>query len=108
VRNDAERRALRHYRLRGYRILGTNVWAGGNEIDLIVRRGRTVVFCEVKSKGGDGAGDPLEMVGPEKVRRLRRAAESWLAAHPELTGLEATFDVVAVRGDRLERIRDAL
>ena len=108
MRNDAERRALRHYRLRGYRILGTNVWAGGNEIDLIVRRGRTVVFCEVKSKGGVGVGDPLEMVGPEKVRRLRRAAESWLAVHPELAGLESTFDVVAVRGDRLERIRDAL
>ena len=48
------------------------------------------------------------MVGPEKVRRLRRAAESWLAVHPELAGLESTFDVVAVRGDRLERIRDAL
>ena len=108
MRNDAERRALRHYRLRGYRILGTNVWAGGNEIDLIVRRGGKVVFCEVKSKGGDGAGDPLEMVGPETVRRLRRAAESWLAAHPELAGFESTFDVVAVRGDRLERIRDAL
>src|SRR5256885_5899737 len=26
--------------------------------------------------------DPVEMVGPEKQRRLRRAAESWLAAHP--------------------------
>ena len=108
MRNDAERQALWHYRLRGYRILGTNVWAGGNEIDLIARRGRTVVFCEVKSKGGSGLGDPFEMVGPEKQRRLRRAAEAWLAAHPELARLELTFDVVAVRGGRLERLQDAL
>jgi putative endonuclease len=107
VRNEAEQQALWHYRLRGYRILGTNVWAGGNELDLIARRGRRVVFCEVKSKGGAARGDPLEMVGPEKQRRLRRAAETWLATRPDLAGLEATFDVVAVRGGKLERLRDA-
>jgi putative endonuclease len=107
VRNVAERQALLYYRLRGYRILGTNVWAGGNEIDVIARRGRRVVFCEVKSKEGAGRGDPLEMVGPEKQRRLRRAAEAWLATRPELARLEATFDVVAVRGGKLERLRDA-
>ena len=50
--NKAERRAVWHYRLRGYRILGTNVWAGGNEVDVIARRGRRLVFCEVKGKGG--------------------------------------------------------
>ena len=107
MRNAAEERAVRHYRLRGYRILGTNVWAGGNEIDVIARRGRKLVFCEVKSKGGPWRGDPLEMVGPEKQRRLHRAAEAWLATHPELARLEATFDVVAVRDGKLERVRDA-
>jgi putative endonuclease len=107
VRNRAEEQAVWHYRLRGYRILGTNVWAGGNEIDLIARRGRRLVFCEVKSKGGVGRGDPLEMVGAEKQRRLRRAAETWLATRPELAGLETTFDVVAVRDGKLERVRDA-
>ena len=40
------------YRLRGWRILGANVWAGGNELDLIVRRGRRLVFVEVKEKSG--------------------------------------------------------
>jgi putative endonuclease len=103
-----ERRALVHYLLRGYRILGTNVWAGGNELDLIVRRGRRLVFCEVKSKGGAGFGDPLEMVGPEKQRRLRRAAEAWLAAHPELHGLHVRFDVIAERAGRIERVLDAI
>ena len=107
MRNDAERQALWYYRLRGYRILGTNVWAGGNELDLIARRGRKIVFCEVKSKGGAGRGDPLEMVGPEKQRRLRRAAEAWLATRPDLAGLEAAFDVVAVRDGKLERVRNA-
>ena len=103
----AERRALWWYRLRGWRILGANVWAGGNELDLIARRGRELRFVEVKEKGGPAFGDPLEMVTAEKQRRVRRAAAAWLAANPELSGLRVSFDVVAVRAGRLERVRDA-
>jgi putative endonuclease len=103
----AERRAARHYRLRGYRILGTNVWAGGNELDVIARRGRRVVFCEVKEKRGEGYGDPAEMVTPEKQRRVRRAAETWLAAHSELAQLDVRFDIVAVGRGNVTRLADA-
>jgi len=42
-------------------------------------------------------------VGAEKERRLRRAAESWLARNPELGELEVACEVVAVRGRRIER-----
>jgi putative endonuclease len=103
----AERRALWHYRLRGYRVLDRNVWKGGNELDLVVRRGRRLAFVEVKAKRGVGRGDPLEMVTAEKQRRLRRAAEAWLAAHPEAAQLEARFDVLAVREGRVECLRQA-
>lgn len=92
------------YSLRGYRVLGRNVWAGRYEVDLIVRRGRRLVFCEVKSKSGQRHGDPLEMVGPGKLDRLQQAAGAWLAGRPELDELEASFEVVAVRGRRLERV----
>jgi putative endonuclease len=107
LRHSSEQRARRHYRLRFYRILGANVWIGGYELDLIVRRGRRIAFVEVKSKSGERFGDPVEMVGPEKQRRLRRAAEAWLAANPTLAELEVSFEVVAERGDRLERLREA-
>lgn len=83
------------------------MWAGGNELDLVARRGRRVVFVEVKSKSGLGYGDPLEMVGPEKQRRLARAARAFLAVHPELAGLDCAFDVVAVRGAHLQRVPGA-
>jgi putative endonuclease len=65
------------------------------------------VFCEVKSKSGAGWGDPLEMVTPEKVRRIRRAAGGWLAAHRRHAGCRVRFDVIAVRGRRLECVRGA-
>ena len=105
--NAAERRAARWYRLRGWRILGANVWAGRNEIDLVARRGRSLRFVEVKEKRGVAYGDPAEMVTAEKQRRVRTAARAWLAAHPELGGLDIAFDVVAVWEGRLRRIPDA-
>ena len=107
MRNSFEHRALRHYRLRGYRILGTNVWIGGYELDLVVRRGRRLAFVEVKAKSGERLGGPLEMVTEEKQRSLRLAAEAWLASHPECAGLEARFDVVAVRKTGVERLANA-
>jgi putative endonuclease len=102
-RNRAERRAAWWYRLRGYRILATNCWLAGAELDVVARRGRTVVFCEVKSKEGDAFGDPLEMVDGRKVSQVRRAALAWLADD----ALEVRFDVIAVRGLRLEHVPDA-
>ena len=104
---EAERRARRFYRLRGYRVLGENVWAGGNELDLIVRRGRRLVFCEVKERSSDDYGGPAEMVGAEKQRRVRRAAETWLAAHPELGAVDVRFDVVAVTPRGVTRVAAA-
>jgi putative endonuclease len=103
----AEQRAVWWYRLRGYRILATNVWVAGYELDLVVRRGRRLIFCEVKEKRGERFGDPLEMVNDEKQRRLRWAADAWLAWHPEAGGLRVSFDVIAVRSGRLERVSEA-
>jgi putative endonuclease len=100
---EAERRVRRFYRLRGYRVLGANVRAGGNELDIVLRRGRKLVVCEVKARSSGAYGDPWDAVGPEKERRLRRAAEGWLARNPELGELEVACEVIAVRGRRIER-----
>ncbi len=102
-----ERRARWRYLLRGYRLLAANEWAGGYELDLVLRRGRRLVFCEVKGKSGTAFGDPLEMVDAEKQRRLRRAAETWLASRPELDDLEVRFDVAAARGRALAVVESA-
>lgn len=102
--NRGERRALRHYRLRGYRLLAANVRAGGYELDLVVRRGRRLVVVEVKEKSGHEFGDPLEMVGAEKARRVLLATRAWLASQPELSGLEIAVEAAGVRGRSVERV----
>ena len=103
--NRGERIAARHYRLRGYRILGANVRVGGNELDLIVRRGRHLVFVEVKERSRDAFGGPVAAVDREKRRRVRRAAAAWLHAHPGSAAPEIRFEVAAITAGRLERLR---
>ena len=61
----------------------------------------------MKSKEGTRFGDPLEMVDAEKARRVRRAAEIFLARHPELSALRVQFDVIAVWSGKLRRIAAA-
>jgi Holliday junction resolvase-like predicted endonuclease len=58
----------------------------------------------VKAKRGARYGDPLEMIGAEKLRRLTSAAEAWLAAHAGCRHLDVSFEAVAVQDGRLRRV----
>lgn len=102
--NRGERRALWHYRLRGYRLLEANARAGGYELDLVLRRGRRLVVVEVKEKSGPAFGHPLEMIDAEKQRRVKAAIRSWLATHPEVANLDLVIEAAAVHGGRVERV----
>jgi putative endonuclease len=90
-----ERLAERHLTDEGLVVLVRNWRCADGEVDLILRDGDDVVFCEVKTRRGGRFGTPAEAVGAAKVRRLRRLAARWLAesqVHPR----EVRFDVVAV------------
>jgi putative endonuclease len=76
----AERIALLFLLLKGYRPLARRYAAAGGEIDLVVMRGDTVAFVEVKARGL--MGDALTAITPAKRRRFSRAARAWLARHP--------------------------
>lgn len=90
-----------HYRLRFYRVLARRYRTPAGEIDLIVRRGRTIVFVEVKHRPGEA--EAMEAIVPRARRRIARAAELWLAAHPAAAGLDFRFDLVIVTPGRLPR-----
>ncbi|HEU4973330.1 MAG TPA: YraN family protein [Gaiellaceae bacterium] len=102
--NRGERIALRHYRLRGYRLLAANARVGRYELDLVLRRGGRVLIVEVKEKGGAAFGHPFEMIDDEKLRRVRTAAAGWLATQPQLAELDVEFEAAGVRGRRVERV----
>lgn len=90
-----ERLAERHLLDQGLVVLDRNWRCRDGEVDLILRDGDDVVFCEVKTRRGDRYGSPAEAVNPAKVHRLRRLAARWLA-ESTVRPREVRFDVVAV------------
>ena len=89
-----EWRALWLYRLRGYRVVGRNVRVAGGEIDLVVRRGRTLVIAEVKTRQSLAAGEGWEAVGRRKQEQLARLGELLLAR--ETRPVQLRYDVVSL------------
>ena len=77
------------------------------ELDLIVRIGDTIAFCEVKTRSSNRFGSPLEAVGPTRQRRLRAAATAWLREVRPSGVSELRFDVAGVVGNRIELVEGA-
>jgi putative endonuclease len=96
----------------GYELLDRNWRCREGELDLVVRRGRTAVFCEVKTRTTDRFGTGAESVSPAKCRRIRRLAGRWLAeGGSRRLGLggavEVRFDVASLTAGILEVTEDA-
>lgn len=87
-------------RLLGWRIIARDVRTRAGEIDLVAVRGRTLAFVEVKARSDATATEPLLA---QQRRRIVRAAESFLAARPDLAQHDIRFDVMLVGKARLPR-----
>lgn len=90
----------------GYQILETNWQAGHKEIDLIVRKGNTVAFVEVKSASTTKFGHPAERVDKKKIHNLTIAAQQYLLVK-ELKGFDLRFDLVTFLNGQLEHYPNA-
>src|SRR5881394_4188932 len=91
-----EKLAGRFLRGRGYKILYRNFRdRTGGEIDIVCRDNDTLVFVEVKTRGDEEFGRPIEAVDREKRKRISRGALAWLRMldNPDIL---FRFDVVEV------------
>ena len=107
---QGEALAAKRYEDDGYEILDRNWRRREGEIDLIVRQGKTVVFCEVKARSSDRFGSGAESVLEAKQRRIRRLAARWLSELTPASGrsrVEVRFDVVSITAGRVEVIENA-
>jgi putative endonuclease len=94
------------YEAHGYDIVARNWRCRDGELDLILRAGRTYVFCEVKSRTSTVFGAPAEAITAQKQARLRRLAARWLEESPRSAG-EIRFDVVSVLNGAVEVLQGA-
>ena len=98
------------YEDHGYEVLERNWRRREGEVDLIVRKGRTVAFCEVKTRTSDAYGTGAESVLPAKQHRIRRLASRWLAELTPASGrplVDLRFDVVDITAGEVDVIEDA-
>jgi putative endonuclease len=87
--------------VKGYRILARRYSGNGGEIDLIARRGDTVVFVEVKARADlDSA---AWSISPTKQRRFARAAHHWQARNSWASNWTLRCDAVLIARSRLPR-----
>ncbi len=86
------------YQAAGYEIVARNWRVRAGELDVVARRGTTIVVCEVKTRRSDVYGVPAEAVSARKQARIRALAAQWLGAHRGRAEV-VRFDVAAVRPD---------
>jgi putative endonuclease len=90
-----EEAAAERYAAAGYRVIARNWRCSFGELDLVLIRRSTLVFCEVKTRRGTALGGPYEAVGWQKQHKLQRLAEAFLASS-RLEPQGIRFDVASV------------
>ena len=103
---EGEALVARHYEAQGYTVLARNWRCREGELDLVLRKRRLLVVCEVKTRSSVAYGTPAEAVTPAKQQKLRLLARRWLEAST-FRPAEIRFDVAAVLAGELEVIEHA-
>jgi putative endonuclease len=108
-----EQLAAEHLTRRGFHILERNYRTRWGELDIVAFDGRTLVFCEVKTRRARlGGADlpphwlpPLESVGRRKRSQVRKMAGRWLSERRDRRyAALLRFDAIGIRLDDEDRL----
>ena len=102
--------AKTHLENTGYEILDENWTHGKAEIDLIAYKDKVIIFIEVKTRTGNGFGEPEDFVDARKQKLLADAADEYIYLMNHQG--DVRFDIIAILFDRdknyiLNHIEDA-
>lgn len=101
-----EKRAVNFLRLRLYEILEVNYTAANGEIDIIAKKGKTIVFVEVKYRLNTNNGYPAEAVNEAKIRKIRTTALCYIGSK-NIKDMDFRFDVIEILDKHIEHIKNA-
>lgn len=91
---QGEAEATRFLQSEGYEVMARNFRYHHAEIDLIVKKGKLLVFVEVKTRTNLSFGNPEEFVSYTKAKLVMKAAEHYIFTHN--WPFDVRFDIVAV------------
>ena len=89
-----EEKAARYLRLHGYSILERNFSCRAGELDIVAKKGKFIVFAEVKLRKNTDFAEARESVTYAKQRRILATAQLYLASCD--CDLQPRFDVIEV------------
>ena len=94
----------------GYEILDENWTHGKAEIDLVAYKDKVIIFAEVKTRTGNGFGEPEDFVDNRKQKLIAEAADEYIYLMDHQG--EVRFDIISVLFDKnanytLKHIEDA-
>ncbi len=106
----AEYMAIFYLYIKGYRLVEHNYitgrGTGAGEVDIIVKKRQLLVFVEVKKRGD--LAKAAYAIQAKQQQRIRRAAENFVAKHPQFSDFDIRFDAVLVKPPfHLQHIIDA-
>jgi putative endonuclease len=102
----AEALAAWWLRLKGYRVLARRVKTPVGEVDLVVRRGRTLAFVEVKAR--DRLDKAAMALHPAAQQRIARAVRMLLARYARAGDAAVRIDAVLIVPGHLPRHLEAV
>jgi putative endonuclease len=96
-----EQLATEHLIRRGFQIVERNYRTRWGELDIVAYDGRTLAFCEVKTRRLTAPGrDPLESVHTVKRSKVRKMAGRWLIERTDRPYADTVrFDAIGVTLD---------
>ena len=98
---SAESRAAAYLVAKGYRIVARRFRSPVGEVDIVARRGRVLIFVEVKARATlDAAAESLQT---RQQRRIAAAAAAWLSLNPHDIDKDIRFDAVLVAPGKIPR-----
>jgi putative endonuclease len=101
-----EQLATEHLIRRGFQIVERNYRTRWGELDIVAYDGRTLAFCEVKTRRLTTPGrDPLESVHSVKRSKVRKMAGRWLIERTDRPYADnVRFDAIGVTLDLAGRL----
>ena len=101
-----EQLAAEHLIRRGFQIVDRNYRTRWGELDIVAYDGRTLAFCEVKTRRLIEPGrDPLESVHSRKRTKVRKMAGRWLVERTDRPYADnIRFDAIGVTFDTAGRL----
>lgn len=104
-----EKLAVDYLAKNGYTIVERNYRFQKAEVDIIARKGNTLIAVEVKTRSTPEFGDPQDFVKPKQIQLLVKALHNYVIEHD--LDVEVRFDIVAIienkQGTKIEHLEDA-